>query len=169
MLNYVFDFDGTLITELKLDYVELKIKLKEILKFNGELSPMIDKIYSLSNGDFEIINNCFKLIDNYEEKALENIKIKEDNIKLYLESKHKIIVSRNGFNVIDKFFKKNNIVYPDLICCRDNCKKLKPNIEHIQMIFNKFKELNNDNICIVGDSWHDKELSENIKCKFLQI
>jgi phosphoglycolate phosphatase-like HAD superfamily hydrolase len=166
MINNIFDFDGTLISELKINYLELKNELKKILNINVEITPMIDKINEYSNCQI-IKKKCFDLIDKYEIDALNNSKINESIIELYLNSKYKIIVSRNGFNVIDFFFKNNNIPYPDLICCRDNCEKLKPNIEHLTLIFEKYSDLNNTNICIVGDSWHDTQLSKNINCKYL--
>jgi phosphoglycolate phosphatase-like HAD superfamily hydrolase len=169
MINYIFDFDGTIISKLTIDYLKLKNQLKEILKCNEiDLSPMIDKIYEKTSNTITI-KSCFDLIDKYENDALKESIINNDVIQLYLNSKYKIIVSRNGLSVIDNFFKLNNFPYPDLICCRDNCIKLKPNIEHIQLIFEQFKELNNNNVCIVGDTWHDKELAKNINCKYLPI
>lgn len=169
MINYLFDFDGTFITQLKIDYLELKNKLKDILNCGDiDLSPMIDKIYQSTN-DINIITKCFKLIDDYEENALKYSIINYDIIKLYSNCKYKIIISRNGLNVISKFFKENNIPYPDLICCRDNCKYLKPHIGHLKLVFTTYSDLNSNNICIIGDSWHDKELAKNINCNYLYI
>jgi hypothetical protein len=168
MIHNIFDFDGTLISELKIDYIDLKDKLINILKCkNMNLSPMIPKIYNLSNKNKKIINKCFKLIDKYEKDALTDSNININILKLYMNSKYKIIVSRNGLDVINEFFKKNNIPYPDLICCRNNCKYLKPDTNHLNLVFTTYKELKNDNICIIGDSWHDKELAKNINCSYL--
>ena len=49
-----------------------------------------------------------------------------------------------------KFFIKNKLPLPDFICCRDNCVNLKPNLEQINIIFDKFNYLNKNNICIVA-------------------
>lgn len=170
MINYLFDFDGTLITELKINYLELKNKLKELLEcdYDINLSPMVDKIYEFAK-DKKTVNRCFRIIDEFEEHSLKYSSINNNIMQLYLDSKYKIIISRNGLNVINKFFVDNKIPYPDLICCRDNCKYLKPNIEHLYLVFDKYPNLNNNNVCIIGDSWHDKELAKNINCNYLYI
>lgn len=167
-MNYIFDFDGTLISKLLIDYIEMKNKLKYILNYDGELSPMIDKIYELSDNS-NVIQKCFDLIDNYELMALDNYKINKDILDLYNESTLKIILSRNGRKVINKFFYKNNLIIPDFISCRDNCINFKPNIEQLEVIIDKYPQLNNNNIIIVGDSWHDKMLAKNYGCKYFEV
>jgi phosphoglycolate phosphatase-like HAD superfamily hydrolase len=167
-MHYIFDFDGTLISLLNINYDDLKNQIKNKLKYDGILSPMIDKIYELSN-DINIIQECFDIIDDYEINAIEKSKINYDILDLYNNSKYKIIVTRNGTKVVNKFFKDNNLIIPDIICSRDNNKYLKPNPRHLNIIFDNFIELNYTNICIVGDSWHDKTLSENINCSFLLV
>lgn len=166
-MNYIFDFDGTLISIMDINYIELKEKLQNILNTKNELKPMIEKIYELSINN-SIKKKCLNLIDDYEMNAINNCKVNNKILKLYNESKYKIIISRNGFKVIDFFFKNNNINYPDIISCRDNNIKLKPDLEQLQFIYNKISDLNNTNICIVGDSWHDEKMADNANCKFLK-
>ena len=168
MNNYIFDFDGTIITCLDINYIKMKNEIKEILNTSEEIKPMFDKIKELSKNEITL-KKCFDLIDIYELNALKHIKVNKKVIDLYFNSKYKIILSRNGFKVINKFFEINNLPKPDFISCRDNCKKLKPDIEQIEIILNKFNDLNKDNIIIVGDSWHDEELSKNYNCKFLKV
>ena len=81
MINYIFDFDGTLISELKINYLELKNEIKKILNINTEISPMIDKINEYSNSE-TIKKKCFDLIDKYEIDALNNSKMNK-NVKVY--------------------------------------------------------------------------------------
>lgn len=166
-MNYIFDFDGTIISKLKIDYIKLKKELKYILNYNGELTPMFDKICEISKNQIQK-KKCFDLIDKYELEALKNIKINKEIINLYLKSKYKIILSRNGNKVINKFFNDNKISKPDFISCRDNCNRLKPNIQQMEIIMHKFKDLNKNNITMVGDSWHDEKLAKNFDCYYLK-
>lgn len=167
-MNYIFDFDGTIISKLNINYTKLKNELKHILNYDGELTPMFDKINELSKDKFQK-QKCFYLIDKYELEALKNIKINKEIIDIYLKSKYKIILSRNGNKVINKFFNDYQINKPHFISCRDNCTRLKPNIQQIEIIMHKFKDLNKNNITMVGDSWHDEKLAKNIGCQYLKI
>lgn len=159
-MNYVFDFDGTLINNLDIDYTILKNDLKKILNIDTNIIPM----YEIINQQPDKVMECYNLIDKYELESLNNIIINKNILNLYLNSNPKIIISRNGNKVISSFFKMNNIIEPDFISSRDNCKKLKPNIEQIEIVINKFPNLKN--ICIIGDSWHDKKLAENYICSY---
>lgn len=163
-MNFIFDFDGTLIETMDIDYTKLKYKLKDILQCE-QITPM----YQIINSYLYKKQECYDLIDKFEIDYLSNIKIRKDIINLYKNSKLKIILSRNGEKVIKIFFTNNNLPLPDFISCRDNCIKLKPNSEQMQIIFDKYKFLNKNNICIVGDSWHDEELSKKIGCQFKKV
>jgi len=163
-MYFIFDFDGTIIEKMKIDYQNLKNELKQILDVDN-ITPM----YDIINKNLQKKDICFKIIDKYELEYLSKIKINKDILKLYQQSNPKIILSRNGSKIISEFLKKNNLEQPVFISCRDNCLNLKPHLEQIQIIFNTFKYLNKDNICIVGDSWHDKQISKNIGCNFKQV
>ena len=163
-MYFIFDFDGTIIEKMKIDYQNLKNELKQILDVDN-ITPM----YAIINNNLEKKDICFKVLDKYELGYLSKIKINKDILKLYQKSNPKIILSRNGEKVIKNFFTYNNLPIPDFISSRDNCTNLKPDLEQIQIIFNTFKYLNKDNICILGDSWHDEQLSKNIDCNFKQV
>lgn len=163
--HYVFDFDGTLIKSMNIDYNKMKTELKNILKTDEELTPM----YEIINKNEKYKDECYNLIDKYELEVIDECIINHEIIELYLKQKVKIIVSRNGEKVISRFFKKNNIEYPDMILCRDNVMNMKPNIDHIKPIFDKYDFITNENLIIVGDSCHDEQLSENINAKFMQV
>ena len=163
-MNFIFDFDGTLIETMNLDYIKLKHKLKNILKCE-QITPM----YEIINTHIDKKKECYDLIDNFEIDYLSKIEIRKDIMNLYKNSKLKIILSRNGEKVINKFFIYNNLPMPDFISCRDNCIQLKPELEQIQIIFDKYKCLNKNNICIIGDSWHDEQLSKNVGCQFKKV
>lgn len=187
-MNYLFDFDGTLITALQIDYVKLKNELKVILETDNEITPMVEKIreYSKINNDdnndndnnkIQIkITNCFNLIDKYEIEALIHSKINYKWLDLYLNSNKKIIVSRNGLKVIDKFFKDNNLPYPDYISCRDNSTELKPSIKqldflksHNGLIINPDLSKDKSNLTLVGDSDIDSLLAKNYGISYLDV
>jgi HAD superfamily hydrolase (TIGR01549 family) len=159
----IFDFDGTLV-HMDIDYNKMKKELENIL------DKKIKFIYeTINESNAEIKRKCYDLIDTYEIESLKKCKIKEDILHLYINSKYKFVLSRNGLKPILFFFKHYRLPEPDFISCRDNCNNLKPNPEQIDIIINKFPFLNYNNIVIIGDSWHDEELSTNIHCKFIKV
>jgi phosphoglycolate phosphatase-like HAD superfamily hydrolase len=163
--NIIFDFDGTLITTMQIDYPKMKNELQKILQCEN-MNSMYESINIYSKNE-KMKKDCYDLIDKYESDSLKHVKINNSIMEMYLKSKYKIIVSRNGITPITYFFKNNNLPMPDFISCRNNCIKLKPHQEQIDIIFNNFNQLNKNNITIVGDSWHDEELAKNIGCEFL--
>ena len=166
---FFFDFDGTIVSTLDINYIEMKCKIQKILEYTEELSPMIDIINYVCKNDAEKRKLCFDVIDEYELNSILNCNINQHVLDLYMNSNPKIIISRNGENPIRNFFIRNNLQCPDFISCRDNCQNLKPNKEQFDIIVNNYKFLTKDNVTIVGDSWHDELLSKNIGCKFYKI
>jgi len=166
-MNYIFDFDGTIIKTMCIDYKTLKNDIKKILEIETETD--LHSMYETINNFPEKKEKCYKIIDSYELNEINNIIINEEILNLYLKSNYKIIISRNGLKVINYLFEKYNLPKPDFISCRDNCNFLKPNIEQINIIISKFPFFNKNNICIVGDSWHDKQLANNFECDFFQV
>lgn len=165
---FIFDFDGTIIDKLKIDYDEMKGKIKKILNYDGKLTPMFDKIINLSQNE-QIKKKCFDLIDKYELKSIKSVKINKKIINLYEKSQYKFILTRNGVKVIELFVELYNISVPDFISCRDNNMKLKPHISHLNTIINRYKFLSKNNTIIVGDSWHDEKLCKDFGCDYLNV
>lgn len=149
---------------MDIDYINLKHKLKDILQCE-QITPM----YKIINSHIDKKKECYDLIDKFELDYLSKIIIRKNIINLYKNAKLKIILSRNGKKVINNFFIYNNLPQPDFISCRDNCTNLKPDLEQIEIILKKFNCLNKNNICIVGDSWHDEQLSKKIGCQFKKV
>jgi FMN phosphatase YigB (HAD superfamily) len=163
---FLFDFDGTIVSTLDINYVEMKSKIKKILEYTEDLSPMIDIINCVCKNDEKKRKLCFDIMDEYELKSILNCNINQHILNLYINSNPKIIISRNGEIPIRHFFLLNNIPGPDFISCRDNCTKLKPDKEQFDIIVNNYDFLKKENVTIVGDSWHDQLLSKNIGCEF---
>jgi histidinol phosphatase-like enzyme len=163
--NKIFDFDETIISKMPINYEKMKKELQNILKCTN-MDSMYDSINKYSENE-SVKKECYMLIDTYELDAINNVTINDCIMDMYLKSSYKIIVSRNGYIPIKYFFEKNNLPLPDFISCRDNCSNLKPNPEQINIIFNKFSNLNKNNIIIIGDSWHDIELAKNVGSCYL--
>ena len=169
----LFDFDGTLISQMDINYNNMKKRIKKLLdmKENETLTPMFEIIRDKSNTG-EKLRECFDLIDKYECDSLKKCKVNEDVLKLYLSSNPKIIITRNGRKVIEEFCLIYKVPYPDVLACRDNCQKLKPNLDHLSPILEKypsFEKTCRSNIAIIGDSWHDEKLANKLNCIFIKI
>ena len=168
MANYIFDFDGTLVTCLEINYDRLKKEIQEALHTQEDITPMFDKVVQLSSNS-AMLRRCFDLIDAHELAALESANPNAKVLDMYLCSKYKIVLSRNGYKVIDQFFKTSDLPAPDFVSCRDNSDRLKPDVCQIETVLRLCPSLNKDSITIVGDSWHDELLSRNFGCRFLKV
>ena len=169
----LFDFDGTLISKMDINYNNMKKRIKKLLDMGERetLTPMFEIIREKSNTG-EKLQECFDLIDKCELYALKQCKVNEDVLKLYLSSNPKIIITRNGRKVIEEFCLIYEVPYPDVLACRDNCQNLKPNLDHLSPILEKypsFEKTCRSNIAIIGDSWHDEKLADKLNCMFIKI
>lgn len=162
-MYYLFDFDGTLVTPLEIDYNELKDIICSKLNLVSA-TPMIDTVYMHSSSPTDI----FKIIDKYECDALLKSRPRESIIDLYKTTTPRIVITRNGKSVVDLFFKIYNLPLPDFISCRDNCRFMKPNTLHLKHAISNFPALSRSNLIVVGDSWHDEELARNFQCEFMR-
>ena len=155
----IFDFDGTLVEKLPIDYNAMRNELGVFFTTTDSFCPLVDKVRSFSTSGFSII-------DKYEVLSLNNHIIKQDVLDMYINEDIKVIISRNGLKVIEQFFEMNNLPQPDFIACRDNCLNLKPHVDHLAPVF---AFLGHRNVTIVGDSWHDKQLALNAQCDYVFI
>jgi HAD superfamily hydrolase (TIGR01549 family) len=162
-MYFLFDFDGTLVTTLRIDYNQLKSIICDKLNIISA-TPMIDAIYMHSSSPTDI----FKIIDKYECDALLNSIPRESIIELYKNTSPRIIITRNGKSVVELFFKTYKLPLPDFISCRDNCRFMKPDICHLKHAISEFPLLVPSNIVMVGDSWHDEEVARNFGCNFMK-
>lgn len=152
----ILDFDDTLY-HLDIDYNKLREELKSHLDIDDPFVPLISSIKRIARHSGEL-EGAFKIIDAYEMKGFENGYIIQGTIELFHFFKKRdigyFVMTRNGEKVVKTFFNKYGIDMPLEIASRDNIKNLKPNLEHINYILDKFK-LNKDECVIIGDSEHD--------------
>jgi HAD superfamily hydrolase (TIGR01549 family) len=171
----LFDFDGTIVKNLQIDYDKIRNNLNSFFKeFNIDIifRPLLNNINYCINmlkergfDEEEIKRKVFAIIDEEEIKAIENaelqpfikellIKLKDKNIKI-------IIITRNGSPVVEKLFEKFNLPSYYFIASRSNIKlkNIKPNVEHINFTVENTK-INKSNIVLIGDTFHDTEVGE---------
>lgn len=171
---YLFDFDGTLVKELEIDYASIRKELCALYKTENKFCGMIDTINLLSESD-EDIKDAFNIIDKYE--LLVNSINVNDNVIVFLKELNNNnipigIISRNGKKIIDRFLKENNLVdiINNKISCRDDAYKfLKPNELQLTLFKEKFNEYDSSKYTIIGDSIHDSNLAKNAKCNFIHV
>lgn len=171
---YIFDFDGTIVENLKIDYTNMKKELCNLYKIDNNFKPIIETIIDLDENKF---NDAMKIIDKYELKSLENYKLKYDNILYYIRLLKKkyievALLTRNGYNLINKFIEMYNcndiFNETNIVTREDSISNLKPNTEHLNKLLIKIN-YNNDKIVMIGDSWHDEELCKRAKIEFIHI
>ncbi|MEM2667591.1 MAG: hypothetical protein QXE60_02360, partial [Candidatus Methanomethylicaceae archaeon] len=80
ILGVLFDLDGTLV-RIPINYTELREKLKKIaLKYgvHSDFKPIIgeiDRLAKILKNKEEFIEECIKIVDYYEEKAVESVEL----------------------------------------------------------------------------------------------
>lgn len=171
MVNYIFDFDGTLITPLDINYANLRIELCRVLGLRDKLIPLTDKINYFTMDNLRLRKRCYDLLDRYELEALDRSTPNYKCIDLYINSKYKMIVSKNSLLVIKEFINKYKLPKPDYISCRDNNNELKPSIQQLNFIEQLYPELykNKANFVYIGDSDCDKQLAINYGIEYIDI
>lgn len=108
---YLFDFDGTLVEPLKIDYSSMRKELRTLYNIENDFYPMIQTIINISKTDQDI-SDAFNIIDKYE-LMIDTIKV-NSNVILFLKELNKKnvpigIISRNGKKLIDRFLNENNL------------------------------------------------------------
>jgi len=170
----VFDLDGTL-AKFPIDYDSMRGELKELFIKSGKESsfkPLIQEIRRLAEeiGDENILQEAFKIIDKYEEKAVKNSQLIGNTIEFYNKCMEKgietAILTRNGKKMVNLFLSKYNLKKPKVICSRDDSVLLKPDPAQFEIIEKKtnFKK---EEYLLLGNSEHDRELARNVSIRFI--
>lgn len=173
----LFDFDGTLV-DLPTDYASIKREIdKQIDQFG------IPPIYSLTDSisilaearakKFKTITSherkkIYKIIDKWEIHAVPRSKSQEGSKEVLEKLKHvgiKIaIVSRNCKKAIIAVLKLFEFPEVDIILSRDDVENMKPHPEHGLKAL-KLLGFTKSECLIVGNSWHDLKLGQEIGVK----
>ncbi len=170
----LFDFDGTLF-ELKVDWLQVRQELKELLKFSGpaaEFRPLKPRIQEIAGGSLELEQRAYDIISRYEiqgakdgyshEGAKEILEwCQEQGIKI-------VILTRNTKNCVFPVLKKYQWPQPELIVGREDVKKEKPDPEAGLLVLEKL-QLQKEECLIVGDSLPDLELAKNLSIKSVLV
>ena len=179
----LFDLDGTL-AKFPIDYVAMRKELSEyfsIHKKSSGFKPLVQDIKDLAkevsiNDDVlegRIIKHSFDIIDRHEIASLDNCILIEQVVESYIQCsaspEFKVaIITRNGRLLVDKFLEKYSLPVPDLISSRDDVINMKPDIEQFDFIYKVFQGSRKDYV-LIGDSWHDKQLSEKAGMIFIDV
>lgn len=170
---YLFDFDGTIVEELNIDYSAIKAELCNLFNTKQNFSPLIDSIVNISKTE-DSIRDAFDIIDKYELKS--NPVINKEVLSFIIELNfHNIkvgIITRNGRKLIDTFLDNNdltNIIDNKISSRNDAYKFLKPNKKQFEVIRENFNVYESSNYTIIGNSYHDYELAKNCECNYIDV
>lgn len=169
----LFDFDGTLF-ELKVDWLQVRQELKDLLKFPGpasEFKPLKSRIQevvgNLPNRE-EVEKRAYDIISQHEIKGAEEGYPHEGAREILEWSVDKgiriVILTRNARDCVYPVLEKYSWPKPNLIIAREDVKKGKPDPEAGLLVLEKL-QLQKEDCLIVGDSLPDLELAKNLGVK----
>ncbi|NLG12321.1 MAG: HAD-IA family hydrolase [Elusimicrobia bacterium] len=161
----IFDFDGTLVT-LSIDFKKIKEKiLREAdrcglkkLKSNLPILELLERIKKLDGGKGrEFYEIGHRILREEEIRASKHTDIPKDTMDLLSTLREKEIkigiITRNCRAVVESVINRFGIPY-DVLLARDDVRKVKPDISHIEECL-KLLGLKKNEVILVGDHLFD--------------
>lgn len=171
---FIFDFDGTLVEPLGVNWVKLKKQLSALARIDFHeglrVSNLLKKIRR-KKGD-KGLRQAYKVVENYESKAIKKARIRRE-IKTFIKKVSKkgkkiAIFSTNMRKTIEAILSKFNLKEFDLIVAKEDVKRYKPDPEGLNLILSKLK-VPKLKALFLGDKEVDLESGRKAKVKTILI
>lgn len=143
---FIFDFDGTLVKPLKIDWLGLKKELAQLrgVDFHEDLkiSELLKNIKRI--GGKKRLKKAYQIVTRYESRAIGKAEIRtemKDFVnKVFKKGKKIAIFSTNMRETIEKILKKFKLEnHFHLIIAKEDVNDPKPDAEGLKLILDKFK------------------------------
>jgi len=165
---FIFDLDET-ITNLQINWEEVRKKIRKILKTNHSLIPLIPSIEQFVI-DSKLKKKIYQTIDNEEMKSIKKLKSDEGVVKLFKKLKqlnyNVALVTLQGHKPAVEALKRLGIYeYFDLVVSRDEKKEREDQIRAALKSMNvqPFQAI------VVADRLNDMQAAKKIGCKSIAI
>lgn len=164
----IFDLDGTLV-DLKIDFLKLKSKIKEILKIEAEPTPLLESIIHYTQKNPVLRQKAWDLIDQMELASINNLDIFSETIsvlnRLRNEQYTLVLVTLQGRKAAQLILQLYFPNYFSQIITRENSHLR--NIQIEQVI--KSSNLLCDQVLMVGDRRNDVNSAKKVGINCLLI
>lgn len=165
----MFDFDGTLVN-LPVNWKKLREDLRRLLRSKSFLVPLFPSIEAITENHRELREKAWKLIEEYELRAVRGIKLDFEMVELFNKLKAKgyriVLLTLQGRIPIEKALKKLKLQrFFDHIITREEIIDREKQIE-------KMLELSNvkpSQAVVVADRLHDISTASRLGCKTIAI
>lgn len=157
----IFDLDGTLV-HLPIDYDALKKEFEKI----GKISNMQSLAHIVALLDLETRGKLYEAWTRAELKALENVTINEDGIRIYEKHSKKLLalVTMQGIKAVNRILESLKLKFHVIITREDSLDRT----QQIAMAVEKLG-LKAENVLMVGDRERDKASANRVGCKFVMV
>jgi phosphoglycolate phosphatase-like HAD superfamily hydrolase len=168
MKLFIFDLDRTIV-DLQINWTRVKEKIRQILKTNHSLTPLIPSIEEYVT-NFELKKRIYRVIDNEEMKVVKKLEIDEDIVKLFEKLKklgYKLaLVTLQGYKPAIEALNRLNIhSYFDLVISRNEKKTREEQIKMALEIMN----VQASQAIIVADKLMDMSIAKKLGCMSMAV
>lgn len=166
---FMFDFDGTLVN-LPINWEKLKEDLRRLLRSKSSLVPLFPSIEAITKDNRELREKAWKLIEEYELKAIRGIKPDFEMVELFNKLKTKgyriVLLTLQGKIPIEKALKKLKLQgFFDHIITREETINREKQIEEML----KLSNVKPSQAVVVADRLHDISTASRMGCKTIAI
>lgn len=165
---FIFDLDET-IASLKINWEEVRKKIRKILKTNQSLIPLIPSIEQFAI-DSTVKKRIYQTIDNEEMKMVKKLKSDKTVVKLFKRLKEldynlALVTLQGRIPAIEALRRLRIYEYFDLVVSRDEKKDREDQIREVLETMNvkPFQAI------VVADKLKDMQVAKKIGCKSIAI
>ncbi len=176
--SFIFDFDGTLVYSMPINWTQLKKEINQLSRKNGLNISVIpnlnDKYYYIFNYSDRLKRGAIETTKKYEKKVFRKLLPQERVLKLFKEiliikGKNIFIISNNTSLVIKEFLRQNKVKLENRnIFSLDRLDFPKSSLNFYSQMA-KIGRLNKKRTIYIGNSRDDKLISEILGIRFLNI
>jgi phosphoglycolate phosphatase-like HAD superfamily hydrolase len=158
----IFDFDGTLVKDLSINYEKLFDEFRKIMKTDN-LHPITETVARL---DKETKENVFKVWDREELAIVEKMEVNDEGMAIYdkYPKKPRGLVTMQGKSFITQALKILNLSFNLIVTREDSLNR----VEQLKITMKKLL-VDPANVLFVGNSENDLSAAEEANCQFLRV
>ena len=157
----IFDLDGTLV-HLPINYEKLFTEFRKLIG-KSNIHPLAQKVSEL---DAETKKKIFDVWNNFELKAVSNLRLNMEGMALYkkFSKKQKALVTMQGKPVVDIITERLKLHFDAIITREETLNR----IEQLKIAAQKLGT-SLSNVLFIGNTQEDSLAAEKTGCEFIRV